>query len=197
MVVEGGAIDPADVPPGSDHVSFIHEAHQNATPFDPEVMKYAAMELVLDAGVDVRLHARLVNVRTAGSRIESVLFSEKGGLALARARMVVDATGDGDVAALAGNPFEKGRRGDGKLQPATLFMRIAGVDDAKVTAWARENLGPGKRLFEAFVTQARKDGRFPANCPRESVGLYRQPRPGSGGSTRRASSMSTVPTPTA
>jgi hypothetical protein len=178
MIAEGGAIDPSDVPPGTDYVSFIREAHQNATPFDPEVMKYAAMELVLEAGVQVRLHARLVEARTQGGRIEQVVFSEKGGLAIARAKMVVDATGDGDVAALAGNPFEKGRTGDGKLQPASLFLRIAGVDDAKVAAWAGANMGPGKRLFESFVAQARKDGRFPANCPRESVGLYRQPRAG-------------------
>jgi hypothetical protein len=92
--------------------------------------------------------------------------------------MVVDATGDGDVAALAGNPFEKGRKGDGKLQPATLFLRIAGVDDARVAAWARENMKKGDRLFEALVAKARKDGRFPKDCPRESVGLYRQPRAG-------------------
>ncbi len=178
MIAEGGAVDPAEVPAGTDYVSFIHEAHQNATPFDPETMKYAAMELVLDAGVDVRLHARLVKVRTNGRRIESVLFSEKGGLALARAKVLVDATGDGDAAALAGNPFEKGRKGDGKLQPASMFLRIAGVDDEKVAAWARANMGPGKRLFEAFVAQARRDGRFPKSCPREAVGLYRQPRKG-------------------
>jgi hypothetical protein len=178
MVEEGGAIHPSDVPPGTDHVSFIHEAHQNATPFDPEVMKYVSMEMVQDAGVDVRLHARLVRVLADGDRIESVLFSEKGGLALAKARMFVDATGDGDVAAFAGNPFEKGRAGDGKLQPASLFMRIGGVDDEKVAAWAKANMGPEQRLFESFVAKAKKDGKFPKNCPRESVGLYRQPREG-------------------
>ena len=178
MIEEGGAIDPAEVPPGTDYVSFIHDAHQNATPFDPEVMKHSAMELVLDAGVYVHLHARLVKVSTKGKRIESILFSEKGGLALARAKMVVDATGDGDVAALAGNPFEKGRKGDGKLQPASLFLRIAGVDDAKVAAWAQANMKHSDRLFEALVARAKKDGKFPKNCPRESVGLYRQPRAG-------------------
>ena len=39
MIQENGAIDPASVPAGSDFVSFIWEAHHNATPFDPEVMK--------------------------------------------------------------------------------------------------------------------------------------------------------------
>jgi hypothetical protein len=178
MIAEGGALDPADVPAGTDYVSFIHEAHHNSTPFDPEAMKYAAMELVLDAGVDVRLHASVVKVQTSDRRIESLLFAEKGGLSLARARVIVDATGDGDVGALAGNPFAKGRAGDGKLQPASLFLRIAGVDDGKVAAWAAAHMGPGKRLFEALVDQARKDGKFPRNCPRESVGLYRQPRRG-------------------
>ena len=178
MVDQGGAIHPSDVPAGSDYVSFIHEAHHNATPFDPEAMKYVAMELLLEAGVDVRLHSRLTSTQSEGNRIEHIVISDKGGLGVARAVMYVDTTGDGDLAAQAGNPFEKGRKQDGKLQPATMFLRIGDVDDEKVAEWAREYLKPGERLFESLVTEAKREGVFPENCPRESVGMYRQPRKG-------------------
>ncbi len=179
MVDLGGAIHPSEVAAGTDYVSFIHEAHHNATPFDPEIMKYVAMEMLLEANVDVRLHTRLISAQTSGkNRIEHVVFYDKGGLALAKSVIYVDSTGDGDLAALAGNPFEKGRREDGKLQPATMFLRIGGVDDEKVAEWAREYLKPGERLFESVVAKAKREGAFPENCPRESVGMYRQPRKG-------------------
>lgn len=176
MMARGGALDPASVRPGSEYVSFIHPYHGSACPFDPEVMKVEAARMLLEAGVNVRLHTRVVQAFTADGSISEVLADDKAGLFVARARLYVDATGDGDVAASAGNPFEKGRAEDGRLQPATMFMRIGGVDDAKVRGWVQEH--PGERLFESLVSRAREDGRFPADLPREAVGLYRQLRPG-------------------
>ena len=48
MVEEGGAIDPSEVDAGTDFVSFIFEAHHNATPFDPEVMKSEDTDMLQD-----------------------------------------------------------------------------------------------------------------------------------------------------
>ena len=42
--------------------------------------------------------------------------------------MVIDASGDGDIAARAGAPYYKGRENDGKMQPATIMFKVAGVD---------------------------------------------------------------------
>jgi hypothetical protein len=65
------------------------------------------------------------------------------------------------------------------MQPATMFMRIGNVDDERVAQWAKEHVQPGGgRLFENFVSQAREEGQFPENLPREAVGMYRQPRKG-------------------
>ncbi len=46
-----------------------------------------------------------------------------------KAGIIIDATGDGDVAALAGVPFYKGREKDGLMQPATVFVLLGGIDD--------------------------------------------------------------------
>ncbi|MBD3306196.1 FAD-dependent oxidoreductase [candidate division KSB3 bacterium] len=179
MVDEGGAIHPSEIDAGSDFVSFIVEAHHNATPFDPEVMKYVAMEMLLEAGVEVKLHTRLVNVLMQHTTIDYLVFADKAGLGLAKAQILIDATGDGDVAAAAGNPYEKGRKEDGRMQPATMFMRIGNVHDDVVIQWAKEHMKqPGDRLFQDIVSQARKEGKFPDNLPREAVGMYRQPRKG-------------------
>ncbi len=179
MVDEGGAIDPSEVEASTDFVSFIAQAHHNATPFDPEVMKYVAMEMLLEAGVEVKLHTRLANVLMKDKEIEYLVFVDKAGLGLARAQILIDATGDGDVAAAAGNPYEKGRKEDGQMQPATMFMRVGNVHDEKVAQWAKEHMKkPGDRLFQNIVSQAREEGTFPENLPREAVGMYRQPRKG-------------------
>ncbi|HUV06724.1 MAG TPA: FAD-dependent oxidoreductase [Spirochaetia bacterium] len=177
MVKAGGAIHPSEVPAGVDHSSFIHEAHHNVTPFDPEIMKYEAMEMLLEAGVEVKLHTRLVRVLMKDGAIEHVVFSDKSGLGLAHASVFVDATGDADVAAFSGAPYEKGRKEDGKLQPATMFLRIGNVNDEKVRAWVRE-MKSEERLFTSAVAKAREEGNFPEGLPRESVGMYRQPRKG-------------------
>ena len=178
MIAEGGAIDPAEVPAGSEYVSFIHEAHHNSTPFDPEVMKYVAMEMLLEAGVDVNLHTHLICALMRRRSIEQVVFTDKAGLGLAQAKIFIDATGDGDLAASTGNPFKKGRKEDGKMQPATMFMRIGKVNDEKVRKWAEEHRDKEERLFQSIVAKARAEGRFPKNLPREAVGMYRTLREG-------------------
>ena len=178
MVAEGGAIHPSEVLAPSEYTSFLKEAHNNVAPFDPEVMKYVAMEMLLEAEVNVRLHTRVERTLCEEARIDALVVADKTGLALMRGKLYVDATGDGDIAAFAGNPFEKGREPDGLLQPATLFMRIGNVDDDRVKRYVRETADKGERLFASEVANARTKGDFPEDCPRGYVGMYKQPRKG-------------------
>ena len=55
--------------------------------------------------------------------ISAVIFSGKSGLSAIRAKIVIDSTGDGDVAAKAGCDYEFGNE-DGFCQPMTLFHKI-------------------------------------------------------------------------
>jgi len=63
------------------------------------------------------------DVETRGDRIETVRVANKDGLVTIRPRVVVDCTGDGDVAAWAGAPFEQST----EVQPLTLHFRIGRV----------------------------------------------------------------------
>jgi glycine/D-amino acid oxidase-like deaminating enzyme len=90
---------------------------------DPERFKKAADEILKDAGVDVHLHTMVADTITRNGRVETVIVSNKGGLAAIAPKVVVDCTGDGDVAAWAGAPFEI----NDPLQPMSLHFRLINV----------------------------------------------------------------------
>jgi glycine/D-amino acid oxidase-like deaminating enzyme len=92
-------------------------------PFDPEILKLVALDLLDEAGVRVLLYAFASGVIGA-PRPDGVVFETKSGPLVITARAIVDATGDGDVAALAGAPFEIGRLDDELVQPMTLMFRM-------------------------------------------------------------------------
>ncbi len=96
--------------------------------FDPEGMKLLLDELLLAAGVTLLLGARVADVIMDGARIRGVLIESKSKRQAVFGTVVVDATGDGDVAAWAGAPFAMGRPGDGLVQPVTLMSKALNQD---------------------------------------------------------------------
>lgn len=107
-------------------------------PFDPEVFKEVALDLLDGAGVRYLLHAFASGVRTPG-RAGEVVFETKSGPVVVSARVTVDCTGDGDIAAAAGAPFEVGRASDGLVQPMTLMFRMVGFDPAAFGRYVSEH----------------------------------------------------------
>lgn len=92
-------------------------------PFDPEIFKLVALDLIDEAGVSFLLHAFASGV--LGDReVKGVVFETKSGPMVIDAHTVVDCTGDGDIAAWAGAPYEVGRGSDGLVQPMTLMFRM-------------------------------------------------------------------------
>jgi FAD dependent oxidoreductase len=107
-------------------------------PFDPEVFKLVTLDLLDEAGVHYLLHSFASGVRTAG-RAGEVVFETKSGPVVVSARVTVDCTGDGDVAAAAGAPFEIGRETDGLVQPMTLMFRMVGFDEEAFGRYVAEH----------------------------------------------------------
>ena len=96
-------------------------------PFDPELFKLVALDLLDEAGVELLLHALASGVlEVPGGR--QVVFETKSGPVVIEAEVVVDCTGDGDVAAAAGASYEVGRDEDGLVQPMTLMFRMVEFD---------------------------------------------------------------------
>ncbi len=99
-----------------------------AQAYDISGYKIAADELVTGSGARVLSHALAVGVVMAGGdTIGAVVIESKSGRAAVRGRIFVDASGDGDVAAWAGAPFEKSPGLAGMMYPSLMF-RINGVD---------------------------------------------------------------------
>jgi FAD dependent oxidoreductase len=79
-----------------------------ATAFDPDGYKTVANEMVAEAGIELRLHSWFSRAIVEGGRIKGVVCESKEGRHAVLGDIVVDATGDLDVAASAGAPFAAG-----------------------------------------------------------------------------------------
>ena len=171
----GGALHPSKIASGTAYCGFIVYGHDKVTPFNPEAVKMVAMEMCLEAGVELLLHTFVVDTTVQNGAVTGVVAANKSGLQSLRASITVDCSADADVAARAGVPFQIGRAGDGLTQPMTLFFRVANVDDERVEAYVRAH-PDDYRPFASLVQQARDRGEFP--IPRRGVGMYRTLEPG-------------------
>lgn len=97
-----------------------------------DLIALAMEDVCLDAGVRLRYHFRLVGVVRDGQRIAYAVFHTRSGFAAIRAKQYIDATGDGELAALAGCEFEYGDREHGLCQPMTLCFKLSHVDKSRL-----------------------------------------------------------------
>jgi len=105
--------------------------HMSLTLVEPEAVKTVGLQMLLEAGVQVTLHAMVANVIREGNKIAGIVIQSKGGREVFTAKTYIDCTGDADVAYAAGVPTDKGDDGGG-LQPPTLMFCLAGVDTEKL-----------------------------------------------------------------
>ena len=106
--------------------------------YDRQIYKWAALQMVREAGAELLLHSFVSDVAVEAGKVRAVTTISKSGARTFGARVVVDASGDGDVAALAGAPYTVGNS-DGALQPATLMFEMAQVDTGAVKAYMDAN----------------------------------------------------------
>src|SRR3954470_21152930 len=105
--------------------------HMGITLVEPEAVKTVALEMLTEAGVDVTFYTVCAGVVMDGDKIKGVITESKSGREAVLGKIVIDCTGDGDVAFRAGVPCEKGNE-KGGMQPPTLMFCLAGVDTEKL-----------------------------------------------------------------
>lgn len=176
MEAAGGAIHPSKVSADSPYTSYISYGHDRVTPFEPEALKTAALDICRSAGVEILLHTSMIDTLLDDSRrrVTGVVVSSKSGVEAIPAAVVVDCSADADVIARAGGPTLFGRDGDHLAQPMTLFFRVSGVDDETVDSAIRQ--AGEDRPFLSLVEDARAAGEF--SIPRRGIGLYKTLQPG-------------------
>lgn len=106
------------------------------TPFEAEELKIELETLLVAAGGDYLYHTQLAGIERQQDAIAAVVVCNKWGLTRLPAKFFIDATGDGDVAARAGVPFQAGREGDGAMQPMTMNLKLGNVDTAAIRQYA-------------------------------------------------------------
>ena len=105
-------------------ISSLAQAPDAAVPrTEPERFKKAADDILTDAGVQILFHTQVADAVVRDGRIEAVVVSNKDGLVAIAPKVVVDASGDADVAAWAGAPFEV----NDPIQPMSLHFRVIDV----------------------------------------------------------------------
>jgi hypothetical protein len=96
--------------------------------YDAEAMKLLLDEMCLKAGVRVQLHSRVVAAAKDGNRLTTVITESKSGRQAWHAKVFVDTTGDGDLAALCDCGYDVGQPDTHKTQPMTLMAILMGVN---------------------------------------------------------------------
>ena len=129
-----------------------------AQAYDISAYKIVADELVLEAGAKLLFHAFAVGaLKSADEAIEALIVETKSGRRAVRGRMFIDCSGDGDLAAWVGAPYEVGDGKGNMLYPSTMY-RISGVDPAKAgEAW--------ETIPQLMEEAERKGRRFPRKKP--------------------------------
>lgn len=92
-----------------------------------EVLKRVYDDLVTDAEVQLLFETDLIAVECDRGQVALAVLAAKSGIFAVKARMFLDCTGDGDLAAWAGAPFEKGDE-HGNMMAGTLCSLWADVD---------------------------------------------------------------------
>lgn len=140
-------------------------------------------DMLIESGVSLYYGQSVVDARTDDGRIESILISTKSGLKRLTAKVYIDCTGDGDLAAFAGANFTAGN-GNGVFQPGTLRYYPAVDADDKILNYGdnknhvkldvtdsdnitRSEIASRKMIFEQMQKGERIMAVAPAVAPRE------------------------------
>jgi len=108
--------------------------------FDPEAAKVASLNLLRKEGVTLRLHNWVVAPMLDGSRVTGVIVESKSGRQAISADIVIDATGDGDIAARAGAPF-MGPASKGDRMDMSLMYVLGGLPSSGKDSYSGVRLG--------------------------------------------------------
>jgi hypothetical protein len=139
---------------------LLFQGRTQAQAYDISAYKIAADDLLLSCNVKLLFHAFAV-----GATEEALIVETKSGRRAIHGKIYIDCSGDGDLAAWRGAPFEVGDGKGGMLYPSTMY-RIGGVDSQKAgNAW---------EFIPKLMEDAERSGR---RFPRKKPIVRPQPNP--------------------
>src|SRR3569833_1955352 len=125
---------------GADYVANTKTGGVNiASPCDPEILKMLLTRLCADSGVQILFETLVSRPIMDGNTIIGVVVENKSGRSFIGAKVVIDCSADGDVAAAAGAPFVMGSGEEGYdliMPPVAFYFTMAFVFLFKLARWA-------------------------------------------------------------
>ena len=139
---------------------------QNGLCYEPEEMKLLLEEMCTAAGVTIHLHTRVTAAYRDGRRLSTITTESKSGRQAWRAPVFVDASGDGDLGAMAGCEFEIGEQASCPCQPMSMDALLV-VKDAAALAPFIHGSGNGRTsemmaAKDALLKEIRRAGFDPS-----------------------------------
>ena len=136
--------------------------------YDPEILKVVWEEMATEANVDILLHSFVADVITENKRVKGVIVVNKSGFTLIEADIVIDASGDADVTALAGYPYD-GIGSHIPVQSLTTTFRVGNVDEQRTKLF-------NKNQMWDWMKEANQSGKYA--LPREEGSVHITTLPG-------------------
>ena len=140
---------------------------------DPEKLKQLFLTMLDEAGAKLQLYTFASDVIMEDDRVMGVICESKSGREAIMAKVVIDASGDGDAAAKSGAAYTLGREQDGKMQPATIMFKVGGVDTERAVF-----LGSFESTYETPRGELQALAREHIPFPAGHVLLYESTLPG-------------------
>jgi hypothetical protein len=102
-----------------------------SVPFDTETFKYVTLKMVVESGADILFHTWFADVIKEGNRVTGIVFENKSGRQAAFAEVVIDASGDADVAFKAGASYWQTKKDEASRLVDCLMYRVAGYESSE------------------------------------------------------------------
>lgn len=137
-------------------VPFVDRFQWDWVPINPEWLMHVYDQMVTEAKVQVLFFSRVCQVKkSADDTIEAVVVANQQGLTALKAKVFIDATGNGCLSAWAGAKFQLGFDANGDQQASTLCFSVAGID---VNDYVN---GPNLYGADGPIGQAAASGKYP------------------------------------
>ena len=141
---------------------------------DPEMLKNASFDVLLEYGVKLVMHSWAVSPVMEEDKVRGVIFESKAGRQAVLAKVVVDATGDGDIFAMAGESFDTDIHEESTHHQMNVAFLCGGLDMERFIDFRRTR----PEEWEKLLSKAHElgTGAIPFPSPYNDTCVFMGPR---------------------
>ena len=138
------------------HMKHVPEEKWDWVAIDYERLKAIYDRMVVESGAHLLFQTRVVAVEMKDDRnIDTIIVANKAGMSAYRAKVYIDCTGDADLYAWAGKPYEKGSE-DGDLMPGTMCFIVSNMDEYEMPFMEKQYGGTRRATIKKILA----DGKY-------------------------------------